>query len=72
MPLKIENLSRQFSYNGTVLADPDPRLSVAEVQAFHSTQYPELATAKPVIETKTRGDAQTQTVLFTVAAGTKG
>jgi PRTRC genetic system protein C len=71
--MKIETIEREFSYNGMTLADPNPSMSVAQVQATHAAQFPELATAKPKIETRhIAGGGERQVVTFHVSAGTKG
>lgn len=45
MPLTITKMTRLFTFNGIRLPDPNPNMSVDEVKAFYSAQYPELATA---------------------------
>lgn len=72
MAITVQTLTREFNYNGTKLADPDPSMSVADVQAMHSGAFPELATAKPHVETKETAHGPRQIVTFTVAVGTKG
>lgn len=64
----ITRLERSFEYNGITIPDPNPSLSIREVQDILSHQYPELANAKPRTETK----GEKSTITFTVAAGTKG
>lgn len=64
----VTALTRIFSYNGTDIPDPNPALSIREVQDILSAQYPELANAKP----RTESEGSRTTVSFTVAAGTKG
>lgn len=68
MPATVTKLTRVFSYNGMEIPDPNPGLSLREVQDFLSAEYPELANAKP--RTTTSGTLSTTT--FTVAEGTKG
>ena len=63
----VTQLTRIFSYNGTDLPDPNPSLSIREVQDLLSAQYPELANAKP--RTETSGGRTT--VAFTVATRDK-
>lgn len=70
MALTLESLERSFQYNGLTLPDPDPRLSVEQVQAFHARQYPELGNAKPMVENTANG--KEKRITFTVPAGTKG
>lgn len=43
--LKVQSLTRVFTYNGTQLPDPNPDLSVEEVRDMYVATYPELATA---------------------------
>jgi PRTRC genetic system protein C len=45
MPLTITKMTRLFTFNGIRLPDPNPNMSVDEVKALYSAQYPELATA---------------------------
>lgn len=45
MPLTITKMTRLFTFNGIRLPDPNPNMSVDEVRALYSAQYPELATA---------------------------
>ncbi|WP_031501124.1 PRTRC system protein C [Bryobacter aggregatus] len=45
MPLIITKMTRLFTFNGIRLPDPNPNMSVEEVKALYSAQYPELATA---------------------------
>jgi PRTRC genetic system protein C len=45
MPLTITKMTRLFTFNGIRLPDPNPNMSVEEVKALYSAQYPELATA---------------------------
>lgn len=71
--MTISALEREFRYNGMTLADPNPNMSVAQVQAAHSSQYPELATAKPAIESRSLpGGGERKIITFNVSAGTKG
>ena len=43
--MKIQILGRDFVYHGTILADPDPTLSIEEVRSFYTHQFPELTIA---------------------------
>jgi PRTRC genetic system protein C len=43
--IEAKPLSRNFTYNGLKLPDPDPRMTAEEVKSLYSHQYPELATA---------------------------
>lgn len=66
--ITIEPVLRKFTYNGTDLPDPNPDLSIGEVQQLHAAAYPELLTAKP--HTEMKGGREVTT--FHVAVGTKG
>jgi len=37
--------TREFSYNGLRLADPNPNLTVEEVRNLYAISYPEITTA---------------------------
>jgi PRTRC genetic system protein C len=45
MALTVSTMSRCFHFLGVRLPDPNPAMSVDEVKAFYTAQYPELATA---------------------------
>ncbi|WP_063897627.1 PRTRC system protein C [Burkholderia ubonensis] len=67
--MQIENLQREFSYNGAKLADPAPTFTLQQVRDFYSQTYPELTNAEiegPVI----KGNRNAYT--FRRAVGTKG
>ena len=38
-------VTREFSFNGVKLPDPDPKLNAEEVRSVLSTLYPDIATA---------------------------
>jgi len=38
-------VTREFSFNGVKLPDPDPKLSTEEVRSVLATLYPDIATA---------------------------
>jgi PRTRC genetic system protein C len=38
-------VSREFSFNGVKLPDPDPKLSPEQVRSVLATMYPDIATA---------------------------
>ena len=61
-------MSRQFVYDGRTFPDPDPRLSVADVQHQLADYFPELVNADTREET--RGDDTIYT--FARRIGTKG
>jgi PRTRC genetic system protein C len=69
MPLTITKMTRLFSFNGIRLPDPNPNMSVDEVKALYSAQYPELATAV-VNGPEAVGDKMRYT--FERAIGSKG
>lgn len=62
-------LSRNFTYNGVKLPDPDPKMTPDEVRNLYSHQYPELATAAV-----TGPDASGEQLIYSFvrAIGTKG
>ncbi|WP_063901108.1 PRTRC system protein C [Burkholderia ubonensis] len=67
--MQIENLQREFSYNGAKLADPAPTFTLQQVRDFYSQTYPELTNAEiegPVV----KGNRNAYT--FRRAVGTKG
>lgn len=67
--MKIENLVREFQYNGLSLPDPGAQHSPEQVRDIYSAAYPEITTA--VIEGPERkGDKLVYT--FKRAVGTKG
>ena len=43
--IKVDVLERIFSFNGTVLPDPNPDFTVEQVRDMYVNSYPELATA---------------------------
>ena len=43
--MKIETLTREFRYNGVLLPDPNPSLSVDQVRDFYATVHPDITTA---------------------------
>jgi PRTRC genetic system protein C len=69
MPLTITKMTRLFTFNGIRLPDPNPSMSVDEVKALYSAQYPELATAV-VNGPEAVGDKMRYT--FERAIGSKG
>lgn len=42
---QVEELSREFRWNGLVLPDPNPQAEVSAVRDIFAGTYPELATA---------------------------
>lgn len=72
MALQISNLEREFKYNGMTLADPNPDLSVKEVQAIHAATFPELTNAKPMVERTNTTNGTREQISFSVPVGTKG
>jgi PRTRC genetic system protein C len=67
--IQAKVMSRNFSYNGVKLPDPDPRLTAEEVKTIYSNQYPELATAA-ITGPETSGENLQYS--FVRAIGTKG
>jgi PRTRC genetic system protein C len=45
MALTVTKMTRVFQFNGIRLPDPNPEMSVDNVKALYSAQYPELTTA---------------------------
>ena len=45
MSLTVTKMTRVFQFNGIRLPDPNPEMSVDNVKALYSAQYPELTTA---------------------------
>lgn len=43
--MKVEELVREFNYNGVRLPDPNPKLTVDEVRNLYAAAHPEIATA---------------------------
>ncbi len=69
MALAVSKMTRIFQYLGVRLPDPNPAMSVDDVKAFYSAQYPELATAV-VNGPEAVGDKMRYT--FDRAIGSKG
>ena len=72
MALSVQTIEREFCYSGMTLPDPNPAMSIADVQALHTAQYPELATAKPHVTQKATAEGTKEIVTFNIAVGTKG
>lgn len=45
MPVTVEKLERQFVFDGAVLPDPDPNMSVEQVRDMYIPAHPEITTA---------------------------
>ncbi len=43
--MQVEQMEREFTYNGVRLPDPGPRLSVDQVRETYAAAYPEIVTA---------------------------
>jgi PRTRC genetic system protein C len=43
--MQVSSVTREFTFNGVKLPDPDPKLSPEEVRAVLATMYPDIATA---------------------------
>jgi PRTRC genetic system protein C len=57
--MKVTQLTREFSYNGMKLPDPNPALSVEQAVRSMAAAYPEFTTAKiepPTTVTGTNGE----------------
>lgn len=67
--LKAVPLAREFYYNGTRIPDPNPKMSIEEVQDFLTAVHPEIATATVTGPEET---ASGVTYNFTRAIGSKG
>ena len=67
--MSLQPAPRRFVFQGSDLPDPDPSLSVADIQRIYSTRFPELTTAaveKPKVENGV------VTYTFVRAVGAKG
>jgi PRTRC genetic system protein C len=69
MALKTSTLPRQFKYSGLKLPDPNPEMTVEQVQQLYAATYPEVATAS-VSGPEAGGNAMVYT--FTREIGSKG
>ena len=69
MALTVAKMTRVFQFNGIRLPDPNPEMSVDNVKALYSAQYPELTTAV-VNGPEAVGDKMRYT--FDRAIGSKG
>jgi PRTRC genetic system protein C len=67
--MDIQNLQREFNYNGVALADPSPTLSLPQVRDFYANVYPEITSAD--IEGPKQVGAKV-VYTFRRAVGTKG
>jgi len=67
--MKIEQLEREFSYNGVRLADPLPSMPLIQVRDFYANVYPEIVSAD-IEGPKQLGNKTIYT--FRRAVGTKG
>ena len=67
--IEVTTLSREFTYNGVKLPDPNPNMTLEEVRAVYTNQYPDLATA---IITGPEADGGKLRYSFVRAIGTKG
>jgi len=67
--LKISSLPREFTFNGSRIPDPDPKMSIEQIRDLLTPSYPEIATATVT------GPEDTGTSLrysFSRAIGSKG
>jgi len=67
--MEIQQLTREFNYNGVALADPSPAFSLPQVRDFFANVYPEITSAD--IEGPKQVGAK-QIYTFRRAVGTKG
>lgn len=67
--MEVENLIREFRYNGVALPDPGPQHTLEQVRDFYATMYPEITSA--AIEGPENIGAKT-IYTFRRAVGTKG
>lgn len=67
--VNVEVLQRRFRYQGVVLPDPDPNMSVEQVRDLYVATYPDLATA--AVEGPSPVDGWMECT-FTRAVGAKG
>ncbi len=69
MSLTVQQLTREFTYNGMTLMDPGPAFTPDQVRDMYTAQYPELTTAT-VDGPEPNGTVMRYT--FVRAAGAKG
>ena len=67
--MDIQNLTREFRYNGVVLADPNQSFTLTQVRDFYANVYPEITSAD--IEGPEQVGAKA-IYTFRRAVGTKG
>lgn len=67
--MDIQNLTREFRYNGVALADPGAMLSLPQVRDFYANVYPEITSADIEGPQQVGGK---QIYTFRRAVGTKG
>jgi len=67
--IEVTTLSREFTYNGVKLPDPNPNMTPEEVRTVYTNQYPDLATASI---TGPEADGGKLRYSFVRAIGTKG
>ena len=67
--LSETRMSRDFSYNGVKLPDPNPAMTPEEVRQFYATQYPDITTAS-IMGPEAEGDKLRYS--FVRAIGAKG
>lgn len=67
--MDIQNLTREFRYNGVVLADPNRSFTLPQVRDFYANVYPEITSAD--IEGPQQTGAKA-VYTFRRAVGTKG
>lgn len=67
--MKIEELTRKFTYNGVDLPDPGPAFNPEQVKDLYCAAYPDLANASIEGPERIGGNL---TYSFRRAVGTKG
>ncbi len=67
--MDIQTLTREFTYNGVALADPNPAFTLPQVRDFYANVYPEITSAD--IEGPKQVGAKA-IYTFRRAVGTKG
>lgn len=67
--MEVQQLTREFTFNGIKLADPGAALSVDQVKDFYASVYPDITNAE-IEGPEVQGDKHVYT--FRRAVGTKG
>lgn len=67
--MTVEKTVREFTYNGMRLPDPNPAMTVQQVQDLYAATYPEISTA---VVTGPEAIGNKLRYAFTRAIGSKG